>query len=166
MSRARDGKLHGVPPSLYSLLWPVSIRRWYQQRNPGEAPNRRPRTAKDPDRTELGGNRATDKPETSRPTPEGSTYALVVQKSKALEEGRRFELLCGSDLVIGRSQNLAGIVVKDELVSSSLVKGVIEEKARRKGADRPFRRRDGSCVGRLEPAPSERDGRLSILTPP
>lgn len=49
-------------------------------------------------------------------TPEGRTYTLVVDKSKALAEGRRFELPCGSNVVIGRSQHLAGIVVKDEMV--------------------------------------------------
>ncbi|CAN0291217.1 unnamed protein product, partial [Ectocarpus sp. 8 AP-2014] len=47
----------------------------------------------------------------------GSTYALVVKESKALAEGRRFELRCGDNLVIGRSQHLADIVVKDEMVS-------------------------------------------------
>lgn len=46
----------------------------------------------------------------------GSTYALVVEQSKALAPGRRFELQCGSNVVIGRSQHLAGIVVKDEMV--------------------------------------------------
>ncbi|CAN0400275.1 unnamed protein product, partial [Ectocarpus sp. 12 AP-2014] len=47
----------------------------------------------------------------------GSTYALVVKESKALAEGRRFELRCGDNLIIGRSQHLADIVVKDEMVS-------------------------------------------------
>lgn len=49
----------------------------------------------------------------------GSTYALVVKESKALAEGRRFELRCGDNLVIGRSQHLADIVVKDEMVRVS-----------------------------------------------
>lgn len=43
-------------------------------------------------------------------------YALVVKQSKVLAEGRRFEIPRGANLVIGRSQHLAGIVVKDELV--------------------------------------------------
>lgn len=47
---------------------------------------------------------------------EESTYTLVVKQSKALAPGRRFEIVCGSDVVIGRSQHLAGIVVKDEMV--------------------------------------------------
>lgn len=50
----------------------------------------------------------------------GSVYTLVVKQSKALAEGRRFELRCGDNLVIGRSQSLAGIVVKDEMVSLRL----------------------------------------------
>lgn len=50
------------------------------------------------------------------PTP--SKYALVVEKSTALAEGRRFDLPCGREVVIGRSQHLADIVVKDEMVSS------------------------------------------------
>ncbi|CAN0533307.1 unnamed protein product, partial [Laminaria digitata] len=50
---------------------------------------------------------------------EGSTYTLVVKQSKALAPGRRFEIACGSDIVVGRSQHLAGIVVKDEMVSKS-----------------------------------------------
>lgn len=47
---------------------------------------------------------------------DGSAYSLVVERSKAIEGGRRFELPCGSNVVVGRSQHRAGIVVKDELV--------------------------------------------------
>lgn len=53
---------------------------------------------------------------------EGSTYSLVVKKSKALVEGRRFELRPGSNVVVGRSQH-ANIVVKDEMVSLTKKQG-------------------------------------------
>ncbi|CAN0117605.1 unnamed protein product, partial [Scytosiphon promiscuus] len=63
------------------------------------------------------------------PPREGSTYALVVKESKALAVGRRFEIPHGADLVIGRSQSLAGIVVKDELVSKSHLRIVNSDNA-------------------------------------
>lgn len=47
---------------------------------------------------------------------DGAAYALVVKKSKALAEGRRFDLACGSSVVVGRSQHMARIVIKDEMV--------------------------------------------------
>ena len=46
-----------------------------------------------------------------------AAYALVVKQSKALAEGRRFDLPVGANLVVGRSQSLADLVVKDETVS-------------------------------------------------
>lgn len=60
---------------------------------------------------------------TPEPEPTPSTYVLVVKKSKALAEGRRFELPCGTDVVIGRSQHLAGIVVRDEMVKTTAGEG-------------------------------------------
>lgn len=97
------------------------MRRWYQQQQSfGVAQSCRLKAAGEPERTGTGGGNqaACAAPEVPSSAREGSTYFLVVQKSKALEEGRRIELRCGSNVVIGRSQNLAGIVIKDELVSN------------------------------------------------
>lgn len=71
----------------------------------------------------LGGinrNKRQQAQERNAPAVAPSNYVLVVKKSKALVEGRRFELPCGTDVVIGRSQHLAGIVVRDEMVGDGV----------------------------------------------
>ncbi|CAM9264213.1 unnamed protein product [Choristocarpus tenellus] len=49
----------------------------------------------------------------------GADFVLVVQESKSLAPGRRFELPCGSEIVVGRSHHLSQLVIKDDKVSKA-----------------------------------------------